>query len=108
MDSLRDARHPGTGAEGNGLRHGAAGPHWLVHGTCWGQKQRSPPSPLGRMGSGRNALWTPPGDMCLQVSHPGGAQHHLCSVMLGCFPEFNHGGNTGRTSRAEQSGKTKH
>lgn len=35
------------------------------------------------MGSGRNALWTPPGDMCLQVGRPGGAEHHLCSVSWG-------------------------
>lgn len=84
-DSLRDARHPGVGAEGNGLRQGAAGPRWRVHGTCWGQKQRSPPSPLGRTGSGRNALWTPPGDMCLQVGHPG-ERSTACAVLWWGLP----------------------
>lgn len=47
------------------------------------------PAPAGADGIGQEPLWTPPGDVCLQVGHPGGAQHHLCSVMLGCFPEFN-------------------
>lgn len=28
-------------------------------------------------------------DVCLQVGHPEGAQRHLCSALLVCFPEFN-------------------